>query len=56
MTAFNIAVQDRVILAADITARETAGETIPLNDILLLEDAQRAVIVAFFAAATAPAA
>lgn len=56
MDAFAAAVKDRDILAADIAARGAAGETIPLNDFLLLEDAQRAVTVAFFAAATAPVA
>lgn len=53
MNAFNAAVKDRDILAADIAARGAAGETIPLNDFLLLEEAQRAVAVTFFAAATA---
>ena len=53
MTAFAAAVKDRDILAADIAAREAAGEIIPLNDFLILEDAQRAVTIAFFAAATA---
>lgn len=52
MDAFTAAVKDRDILAADIASREAAGETIPLNDFLILEDAQRAVTTTFFAAAT----
>lgn len=53
MNDFWTAVAERDTLAEDITAREAAGEQIPLNDWLYLEDAWRAVLVAFFPAALA---
>lgn len=48
MTALDIAKKERDILAADLAAREDAGETIPLNDFLIMEDANRAYFLAFF--------